>query len=117
MNTKIKGWLDQLSPRKRALAHKIRDVVLATDSDIKEGIKWRNPTFMTPKGNIAWVLNYNTTDYINLGFFRGARLSDPKNLLEGMGKGIRHQKIWNKEDIGAKQIQSWIKEAIKPNKN
>ena len=32
-------------------------------------------------------------DHINLGFFYGAELLDPDNLLEGTGKLLRHIKI------------------------
>jgi hypothetical protein len=31
--------------------------------------------------------------YVNLGFYQGALLVDPKRLLEGTGKGLRHVKI------------------------
>ena len=36
--------------------------------------------------------------YVNFGFFFGAGLPDPKNLLIGEGKRLRHVKIWSVED-------------------
>ena len=36
--------------------------------------------------------------HINLGFYRGATLTDPQHLLEGIGKNLRHIKI---RDIAA----------------
>jgi Domain of unknown function (DU1801) len=36
--------------------------------------------------------------YLNFGFFFGAGLSDPRNLLVGEGKRLRHVKIWNLEE-------------------
>src|SRR4026207_588396 len=33
--------------------------------------------------------------YVNLGFFFGAGLPDPKKLLIGDGKRLRHVKIWH----------------------
>ena len=36
--------------------------------------------------------------YVNLGFFFGAGLPDPKKLLIGDGKRLRHVKIWNVEE-------------------
>jgi hypothetical protein len=47
--------------------------------------------------------------------FKGALLPDPKRLLEGTGKGMRHLKIHSEKDINKKQIISWIKEAIRLN--
>lgn len=32
-------------------------------------------------------------DHVNLGFYYGAELSDPKGLLEGTGKRLRHVKV------------------------
>jgi hypothetical protein len=36
--------------------------------------------------------------YVNFGFFFGAGLSDPKKLLIGEGKRLRHVKIWRVEE-------------------
>lgn len=111
MNTKIKSWLDKLPNKKRSVALKIRGIFLDADPEIKEEVKWGNITFSKSRNHIGWILNYTTTDYLNLGFFKGAKLSDPKKLLEGTGKGIRHQKIRKENDIDKKQITKWIKEA------
>src|SRR5437762_12867439 len=37
--------------------------------------------------------------YISLCFLKGAKLSDPKKLLEGTGKHVRHIRLPN-EDLG-----------------
>ena len=36
--------------------------------------------------------------YVNLGFFFGAGLSDPNQLLIGDGKRLRHVKVWSVEE-------------------
>jgi hypothetical protein len=36
--------------------------------------------------------------YVNFGFFFGASLSDPENLLAGEGKRLRHVKVWSVEE-------------------
>jgi hypothetical protein len=36
--------------------------------------------------------------YVNFGFFFGAGLPDPKSLLIGDGKRLRHVKIWSVEE-------------------
>jgi hypothetical protein len=36
-------------------------------------------------------------------------LPDPKRILEGTGKGMRHIKIHSEKDINKKQIISWIR--------
>ncbi|MBI2183398.1 MAG: DUF1801 domain-containing protein [Thaumarchaeota archaeon] len=96
------------------MALKVREIVLKTDPSIREAIKWGNITFVA-YGNLAWILNYDTTDYINFGFFKGTELSDPKKLLEGTGKGLRHVKIRSEKQIDAEQLAAWVKEAIQLN--
>jgi hypothetical protein len=53
--------------------------------------------------------------YVNFGFFFGAGLPDPKKLLIGDGKRLRHVKVWNVEEAKnpalAKLITATWKEA------
>ena len=53
--------------------------------------------------------------YVNFGFFFGAGLPDPKKLLIGDGKRLRHVKIWSVEEAKnpalAKLITTKWKEA------
>lgn len=55
--------------------------------------------------------------YVNFGFFFGARLPDPKKLLIGEGKRLRHVKVWSwdeaKNPALAKLISATWKEAPK----
>jgi len=55
--------------------------------------------------------------YVNFGFFFGAGLPDPKKLLVGEGKRLRHVKIWSegeaKNPALAKLIAATWKEAPK----
>jgi hypothetical protein len=36
--------------------------------------------------------------YVNFGFFFGAGLADPKKLLIGEGKRLRHVKVWSVDE-------------------
>lgn len=114
MDRKIKAWLDELPKKKRDLPLKVRDIILMVDPSTKEDIKWGSLTFLHNR-NIAWILNYPQREYINFGFFRATELSDPKGLLEGSGKGLRHVKISGKENIDVQQFIVWVKEAIELN--
>jgi len=50
-------------------------------------------------------------DYVNLGFMQGAKLFDPKNLLAGEGKLIRHIKISSVQEVRRPQLRKLIEEA------
>lgn len=115
MDEGIKKWLNDLPSKKRELALKVREIPLKSDSSMSEAVKWGNITFIS-NGNLAWIFNYPQKDYINFGFFRATELPDPKKLLEGSGKNLRHVKIHSDKDIDEKQFAAWVKEAIKLNK-
>ncbi len=48
---------------------------------------------------------------VNLGFFYGAHLLDPENLLEGSGKDLRHIKIRSAADLEKPAVRKLIEEA------
>lgn len=91
----------------------VRDIFLAADKRVEECIKWRQLTF-TYKGDLAFIYSFSK-DYMNLGFMQAVKLSDPKKLFEGTGKGMRHIKIYKPKDISSRQIKAWVKEAMKVN--
>ncbi len=46
--------------------------------------------------------------HVNLGFFQGALLPDPKGLLEGTGKTLRHVKLRLHEEALAPSIRDLL---------
>ena len=57
------------------------------------------------------------TNHLNLGFNKGTLLIDPKNLLQGTGKLIRHIPIANKIDYRNQDVKRLILEAVTFAKN
>lgn len=49
--------------------------------------------------------------YVNLGFFYGADLPDPKNLLEGTGKKLRHIKVSSLKTLEIPEVEELIGKA------
>lgn len=49
--------------------------------------------------------------WVNLGFYKGAILEDPVQLLEGTGKMLRHIKIASLEDCDREDIKQLIHHA------
>ena len=78
----------------------------------------------------ALAVNYSLTDrwtdgfcyisvhsrHVNLGLNRGAELSDPKGLLIGDGKIMRHLKIKTPDDLKQPHVRGFIKAALKHSK-
>lgn len=93
--------------------NRVREIILATDDRITEGIKWQSPTFMY-KGNIASYF-MNAKKHVSLMFHKGALINDLSGLLEGDGKEARSAKFYGLEDIGSKKekleavVREWIR--------
>lgn len=52
------------------------------------------------------------SQWVNLGFFRGADLSDPEGMLEGTGRKLRHVKIRSIEQADQPGLRQLIQAAI-----
>ena len=50
--------------------------------------------------------------WVNLGFHRGAELSDPQGILQGTGRLIRHIRITQPEDLSEPSVRAFVKQAI-----
>lgn len=51
-------------------------------------------------------------EYVNLGFYQGASLSDPSGLLEGTGKALRHVKVRSVLEAKNLTVRALILESI-----
>ena len=54
---------------------------------------------------------YSAPEYVQLWFFAGSRLKDPKGLLEGDGQYVRHIKVRKASDIDERAFGSLLKQA------
>ena len=63
------------------------------------------------KDNVCLVVIYR--DHVNLMFPRGVDLKDPRGLLEGAGKAMRHVKMLAAADVGRPGVRELIREAKK----
>ncbi|MBL7682060.1 MAG: DUF1801 domain-containing protein [Flavipsychrobacter sp.] len=111
MDNRIDQFFLSLPDSKRLLAIEIREIILYTEPSLTEAIKWNQLTFSLGKANIAFIYALSEASYINLGFFKATLLTDPRKLLEGTGKKMRHLKLYSGKPVEAKQISSWVSEA------
>jgi len=88
----------------------LRDFVFASAPHLMEKLKWGNPTYIG-KSNVCWIISYR--DHVDFGFFRGTELPDPKGILEGTGKGLRHVKIYRRDDIPERPLRPLLVAALK----
>lgn len=81
---------------------------------LKEECKWGKPTYTLDGKNIVIMQGFK--EYFALGFFRGALLKDPKNVLMRLGQthAGRVMKFTSVRDITSRAatIKAYVREAI-----
>lgn len=105
----VDSFVAGLRSPQRESVQALRRFLRENAPELKEGIKWGNPCY-TLKGNVCWILAYD--DHVDFGFFHGTSLDDPKGLLEGTGKGLRHVKIWKPEDVRPADLVPLLRQAV-----
>lgn len=101
-------WEPEIAEMRRALA----------GLGMLEECKWGKPTFTVDGKNIVIMQGFK--EYFALGFFQGALLKDPKNLLVQLGQvqAGRVMKFASGREIKAKSamIKAYVREAIEVEK-
>ena len=105
----VDAWMSDLEPPLREIAQALRQIVLHADPALKEAVKWGNPVY-EKNGPVCYLAA--TVAYVNLGFFKGASLVDPKGRIEGTGKKMRHVKVRSLGDIESEQFRNWVCNAV-----
>ena len=108
--------LEITPPSLRPIIHRLQEIILEIDPESVEVVRLgdRAATYgVGPKKMIegyTYILPYK--EWVNLGFFRGAILSDADGLLEGTGANMRHVKIRSIEDAERPAVRTLIQEAL-----
>ena len=109
---RVERYILAQRPQYRPLLRLLRKLVNEALPGVGEELKWGQPCFLVGREKVACL--YVAGDHVNLGFFGGAELDDPKGLLEGMGKGMRHIKIRVPSDIKRREFTVFLKQAAGP---
>src|SRR5215510_27452 len=117
----LTGLLQRYEPDVQAVAIAMRSAVLGEVGPCHETVfpVYRNnvisilysTTEKRMKDNICLVVVYR--DHVNLMFPRGVDLKDPRGLLEGSGKAMRHVKMLSAGDVDRPGVRALIKQAKK----
>lgn len=100
----------------RPIVLKLKELILDVDPHTVEVVRLgdRAATYgigpRKMKEGYAYILPHKS--WVNLGFYQGAGLSDPKGLMEGTGKKLRHIKIRTIEDADKSGIRELISLAL-----
>jgi hypothetical protein len=87
----IDTWLRQHSDELGEIAKYWFEVMRKCGDDVRECLHDGHPTACIGDAAFGYVNVFRA--HVNVGFFRGAELSDPDGLLQGTGKFMRHVKL------------------------
>ncbi|HEY8772350.1 MAG TPA: DUF1801 domain-containing protein [Candidatus Limnocylindria bacterium] len=91
---------------------RLREVVKEGAPHSAVGIKWAQPVWEW-NGPMIWMKAY--PKHVDIGFWRGTEMEDPKKVLTGDGERMRHIKITSVDDIPADALRELVKQAVKLN--
>ena len=122
---KVTAHIQKLDPSIKKIVEKLRRIILSTDKEIGERVKWNNPSFyyagemkpFDPKEYKRELIVFNLfKNRIMLVFPSGAKVNEGSGLLQGDYKDGRRIAIFNSmEDVKARQkdlqkiIKDWLK--------
>ena len=92
----IEIWMRE-HPELGAIARRWFEVMRGCGDDVRELLHDGHPTACIGDAAFGYVNAF--TAHVNVGFFRGAELSDPRALLQGTGKFMRHVKLRPEDDV------------------
>lgn len=97
--------------RNQKLIRVLRKFVKRVAPRLEETVKWGQGCWIKGDAPIAYV--HCEDDYIQFGFFAGSSLKDPKSLLSGQGKFVRHIKVAKRTDIDEAAFAALLKQALR----
>ena len=105
----VEEWLSGEPHQLYAIArHWFKQMRLCGD-DVTELLHDGYPVACVDNAAFAYVNVFR--NHVNIGFFTGAFLNDPKSLLEGTGKRMRHVKLRPDAEIDSEALTSLIDSA------
>jgi hypothetical protein len=91
---------------------RLREVVKEGAPHSAVGIKWAQPVWEW-NGPMIWMKAY--PKHVDIGFWRGTEMEDPKKVLTGDGERMRHIKITSVDSIPADALRDLVKQAVQLN--
>lgn len=120
----VTAHIEKLDPVVGEIVQNLREIILSTDNDIGEQIKWNNPSFyytgtmqpFDPKEYKRDIIVFNLfKNRIMLVFPSGAKVNDKSGLLEGDYKDGRRTAVFKdladvklKEEALRSVLKTWL---------
>ena len=105
----VEVWMRDHPGELGMIARQWFEVMRNCGADVLELLHDGHPTACVGDAAFGYVNAF--TGHVNVGFFRGAELSDPEGMLEGTGRFMRHVKLRPGVDADARELTRLIQSA------
>jgi hypothetical protein len=105
----IDAWFNQHPGALGAIAQHWFEVIRTCSDEVRELIHDGCPTACLGDAPFAYVAVYKA--HVNVGFFHGASLRDPAQILQGSGKRMRHVKLMPETRVDSAALAKLIEAA------
>ena len=105
----IDSWMREHAGELGAIARRWFEVMRGCGTDVRELLHDGHPTACVGDAAFGYVNAF--TAHVNVGFFRGAEIDDPRGLLEGTGRFMRHVKLGPGRDVDAAALRELVETA------
>ena len=108
-DARVDAWMHEHAGELGTIARRWFDVMRGCGEDVRELLHDGHPTACIADAAFAYVNAFSA--HVNVGFFRGAEIPDPKRLLEGTGRFMRHVKLRPEREVDATALTNLIETA------
>lgn len=105
----VEAWLRDHPGELGAIARRWFAVMRDAGPDVRELLHDGQPTACVGDAAFGYVDAF--TSHVDVGFFRGAELADPEQLLEGTGRRMRHVKLRPEREVDVAALAALIQAA------
>jgi hypothetical protein len=110
----VDEYLSAVPPELRVTGAELCEVVRATMPFATEAIKWSMPTW-SHHGPFCYVKAFK--HHVNLGFWRGMALDDPRGLIDTTGEKMGHVSFAAGATIDRRPLEPLIRQAATLNES
>lgn len=108
----IEKHIESCPTQIREIIKKLRSVAKASMPGADEFLYHDAVNYKLPESPDTWITYISPQrNYVRLGFYFASNLFDPKKLLEGTGKRMRHVKVRTVGEAGSDDLADLIRKA------
>lgn len=107
----VEAWLVDGADELRAIAREWFARMRACGADVRELLHDGGPVACVEDAPFGYVNAFKR--HVDVGFFNGATLADPRGLLEGSGRRMRHVKLRPGEEVDAAALGALVEAAYR----